>query len=291
MKRIAGLLIILGYGWAFGNGFSTLKLHGNARTAGMGLTTAVWLKDGASLNANPSGFAFYSGREIQFTFHRWVEDVNSAQVAMGWCRNGRGLGFHVLYTGIGGIEHRVQPTPEPVGVFSSHELETGFSFGLRLTDHLGIGATVRGLYEKIFISEAWGVAVDMAATVSPWGKNLFLSALVQNIGWTQDLMEEPVSLPLMLRAGIGWMHESKAGGWKIAMEMVKEKEFPVHLHSGVEYSYRDALFLRLGYQSGYDTRNISAGTGFKWGAYSLDYAYIPLSIFSDSHRISFSYTW
>jgi hypothetical protein len=63
-----------------------------------------------------------------------------------------------------------------------------------------------------------------------------------------------------------------------------------HLNLGVEADYDRTLFVRLGYQTGYDTRGFSAGIGASYSLLRFDYAVTPWSEgFGLAHTASLSF--
>lgn len=45
---------------------------------------------------------------------------------------------------------------------------------------------------------------------------------------------------------------------------------------GVELEYKHAFAMRAGYQTGYDTKNFSAGVGVRYSVFQVDYAFMPV---------------
>jgi hypothetical protein len=60
---------------------------------------------------------------------------------------------------------------------------------------------------------------------------------------------------------------------------------------GLEYWLLNSLALRGGYQLGYDGGDLSAGAGFRFGGFGLDYAFVPYSVLGNSHRVSVNYAF
>ena len=66
----------------------------------------------------------------------------------------------------------------------------------------------------------------------------------------------------------------------------------MHVNLGGEAGYKDFIFLRAGYQSGFENKNISTGIGLKYKGICLDYAFVPHSSsfgISNSLSIGFSF--
>ena len=56
---------------------------------------------------------------------------------------------------------------------------------------------------------------------------------------------------------------------------------------GLEYEVADWLAVRLGYQTGYEIKDVHLGVGMKFSRYRLDYGYVPLQMnFGSGHRLS-----
>lgn len=293
MKRsILFLLILFLHGIVMGNGFSSLKIGAEARSTGLGMAGTTLL-DGASGGFwNPASFADRRGAGVMFSLHRWVEDIRSQVLGFGWSNGGTGFGIYLLYTDVGEIEHRLEPSPTPLGTFTSHELVFGLSYGTTLWQGLRVGLTVKGLYEKIYVSEAWGVAGDLGVLWLAWEERIRIGGVIQNIGKTSKLEDEPVDLPLVGRLGVGVPFRVLGGDWIAVVDGVKERGFPWHMHAGIEFGYRKMLFLRVGYQSGYDIKDMTCGLGFSWKNIRLDYGYQPIGGgLGDAHRLSFRIGW
>jgi hypothetical protein len=182
-----------------------------------------------------------------------------------------------------------RPTPEPIGTFSAHEWSAGISYGRRIVGSVSAGMTFKLLHERIFIHEATGWGIDLGASGN-WS-GFQIAGTVQNLGRTGKLNHESIDLPLTARLGLGRFFESGFGRFWTVTEAVARKSEHVHLHAGVEFDWR-GLALRMGYQTGYDTRGMTAGLGLSWGRTKVDYAYMPFgSGLGDSHRFSVGLTW
>jgi hypothetical protein len=274
---------------AAASGFRTLDLGADARSASLGLTS-LSADPGANGYWNPAGLVA-AGNQTVIGMHRWFEDVQSGFLGIGMGNGRQGFGFNVLYTGIGGMEYRLdQPTPEPIGTFSAHEWSAGVSYGRIISGSVSAGMTFKLLHERIFIHETTGWGIDLGAA-GAWN-GFQIAGTIQNIGRTGKLNQESIDLPLTARIGVGRFFGSSSLGrfWTVAEAVARESE-PVHLHAGVEYDWR-GLALRMGYQTGYDTRGLTAGLGLAWGRTKIDYAYMPFSSgLGDSHRFSVGLTW
>ena len=52
----------------------------------------------------------------------------------------------------------------------------------------------------------------------------------------------------------------------------------IHLNFGGDIVYDQIIALRLGYQTGYESKDFTGGIGLMWGNLRFDYAYLPFSL-------------
>lgn len=294
MKKLLSIILILtlSVSVVFAEGFPSLKMAGTARSEAMGFAYTTVVNDGSAGFWNPAGLMQIPRRDAVISVHRWIQDVRSEFAGFGWKGQKNGWGFHILYTDAGEIEQRTVPSPTPISTFSAHELIAGISYSRKILPGLDVGMTGKFLYEKIYIEEAVGWALDFGFLYSIWENGPRLGGVLQNLGKTNALRDEEIELPMTGRFGVSYVLNIINGVWTIAVDGVKEKGFPFHVHSGIEYTWKKMLSLRFGYQSGYDTRDISAGLGVYIGRYRLGYSYMPLGLgLGDSHRFSFGIGW
>ncbi len=60
---------------------------------------------------------------------------------------------------------------------------------------------------------------------------------------------------------------------------------------GAEYWLLNSMALRGGYEFGYDLSGLTAGAGFRYQNFEVDYAFVPYSVLGNSHRLSASYAF
>jgi hypothetical protein len=273
-------------------GFSSLKLGVDARSGGLGMAYTALSTDGSAGYWNPAGLAAISGQDLILSHLRWIQDVNSSFVGFGWSKGKSGFGCHILYTEIPGIEQRTVPSPEPLSIFSAYELAAGLSYGRQIRPNMRMGLTLKFLYEKIYIEEAVGFAGDLGLQWDVTDFGLRLGAVIQNIGKSNKLRDESIPLPLLGKIGASIPLSGLGGQWIFATDAVYEKGDIFHLFGGCEYVWRQVFSFRLGYQTGYDSRNITGGIGFVWKKYRLDYHFMPLTGgLGDSHQLSVGLTF
>ncbi len=280
------LFILLSYGRAQADGFSSFKMGPDARAGAMGYASVAFAQKSAACFWNPAGLASGEGAEFQFSMHRWVADVQSSFLSAAWGKGRSGFGAHLIFSSVGDIEYRDKPSPAPLFTFSAYDLIAGLSYARMLGPRMSLGASVKVMYEKIYIHEAMGVACDLGAVWSVWENGLRLGGTVQNLGTMGKLNEENIELPLTGRIGAAMPFRVWDLGCAAVLDLVKERGFPVHVHGGLETVW-SILYFRVGYQTGFATRSWTGGVGLSWKAWRIDYGYMPLGMgLGDSHRIT-----
>lgn len=294
MKQIISFFVLymLCCSTVLGSGFPSLKLGTDAQSTAMGFTGTAGVKNGASSYWNPASLTFITGRKLLFSYHSWIQDVKSQFIGFGYGLPQYGFGVYLLYTEVGGIEHRIIPTPDPLGTFSNHEMVVGLSYAHHIGQSVSAGLSLKMYYQKLFIEESTGFGADIGFLWVLWKEGLRVGGVVQNVGQTAMLKDESTDLPLLIKVGVAIPFSIWNGRLTGILDGILEKDYPFYLHSGIEYGWQDLLFLRLGYQSGYEIRWITAGLGVGWQSYRLDYSYVPLrSGLGDSHRLSLGFEW
>lgn len=120
--------------------------------------------------------------------------------------------------------------------------------------------------------------------------SLGVGVAVQNIGTKLKFEEEGDPLPLTIRAGSAYfMSFGKEHSLAVAVEAVKPNDNGFRGNVGVEYWYKEIFALRSGYKIGYDLDGFTAGVGFNWKGYGLDYGWGMMATkMGDNHRVSFT---
>jgi hypothetical protein len=271
----------------FCGGFSTLMLGVGARGTGMGMAYTAIANDASGGFWNPAGLLVSKKGDFLFSVHRWIQGVQGGFLALEWGRETRKFGIQMLYMEVSDIEHRIGPSPDPLSTFSAHEIITGFSYALRLRKNFSMGLTLKLFYEKIYIEEALGFGGDIGFLWEIQKGGLRLGGVMQNIGKTDRLKTESIPLPLVGKLGAAYPIQLFRNQCILAVDLVQEKDMPFHVHAGCEFNWQEMLCLRFGYQTGYETRRLTAGLGVALKGYRLDYSYMPLlQGLGDSHRFS-----
>ncbi|MFZ2324292.1 MAG: PorV/PorQ family protein [Ignavibacteriaceae bacterium] len=265
---------------AGGTGLSFLKFGYGARNIAMGDAGTVLSNDLTALFYNPAKLASTDKSEVMFMHNEWVQDVSSEVIGVKtelWDIP-FAVGFNV--SSVNGIEYREIPG-DPISKFDANYFFGSLSTGFFITDEISFGTTVKYLYEGLLNDEASGYGIDFGANYLTPVKGLTVSAAIKNIGSMNAFRFESTKLPTELRLGGAYTTNLNDSEFDITVGGEYQNYFTpneTHFNFGGEVLYKKLLAARAGYQTGYDSRDFTAGIGLIWGSLKFDYAFLPFSL-------------
>ena len=275
------LLSSLSLAQSAGNsGLAFLKFGFGARNIAMGDAGSTASNDLSAMYYNPSRLVSLVGNEVMFMHNEWIQDVRSEVGGIKW--NIFSLPFAVGFnvTTVSGIEVRDKPG-DPVSKFNANYFFGSLSSGFTVIEDLDFGATIKYLYEGILNDESTGFGFDFGLNYLTPVKGLTASAVIKNIGSMNELRIEKTKLPSELRFGGAYNFglETAKLAFILAAEFQKYLDTDdIHINGGGEIIYNQTFAARVGYQSGYESRDFTGGVGIMWSNFRLDYAYMPFSL-------------
>jgi hypothetical protein len=279
---------------------SITLLHSQGTSTGAGSLQLPFLADGAalaeshaagrvgigSMNVNPALLWGSSSAEVRFTHSQWMADVRSQVLAAIIPSSDVVVGIALTNTSIPDVQIRETPGAA-IGSFAAHAFSARLTGALAISEELALGVTGKYLFEKIYVDQSTGFALDAGITYHSADLPVDVGAALTNIGSMNAFRSEDVQIPMALKIGIAREIDLLGINANVFAAYSNELRISVsHVHAGIELDYSHALFLRAGYVSGYESRSVSAGLGVTYGFLRIDYSYIPFSYLQDSHCIS-----
>jgi hypothetical protein len=192
----------------------------------------------------------------------------------------------------GDIEETTYEHPLGTGrTFGVQEYALALSYGRNLTDRFSVGVTLKFIDELYEDERASGWAADVGTNYDTGFRNFKISMVITNFGPDMTFLRESHPLPINFKFGAaidvlsGERHRATLAleGWHPSDNLEK-------YNAGLEYSYDDRYFLRIGERFNYDITGLSVGGGlrlpFKSTELRLDYAYRDMGLLEDAHRFS-----
>lgn len=275
-------------------GKSGLKflLSYDSRLTSLGESFTTNSEGASAILGNPSGLLTKGKTNLELGIKQYIQNVSTQfLLAQTNINENMAIGFHILNTGVPDIEIRTRPGG-PEGYFSSQDLSTGLSFAYLLLSDLKVGITAKYLYEKIFIDENSGFGIDFGANYKV-SNEINLGCSFNNLGKMSKLKYNSTTLPATISIGSSYiLHIPEINSKSIFILDIHDNIFDdmLHMSIGAEINYGDLISLRLGYITGYETKDFTAGIGIKYKFLNLDYSYVPFSMsFGDSHTITLGF--
>lgn len=265
------------------SGLSFLKFGFGARNIAMGDAGNSASNDLTALFYNPARLSLIDNNEVLFMHNQWIQDVNSEVFGIKWEMFGLPLAAGFNYTAVNDIEIRTRPTsPEyPVPTFDAKYFFGSLSTGFNVAKGIAAGTTVRYLYEGLLNDEANGWGFDLGVYYTSPINGLTFSSVIKNIGSMDALRNEATKLPTDFRLGSAYNFVIESA----KLDFVAVGEFQkyldtddIHFNLGGDVVYDRIFALRLGYQTGYESKGFTGGVGLMWGSLRFDYAYMPFSL-------------
>lgn len=281
---------------AFARGAGTssaaiLKIDNGARPMAMGGAFCAVSDDVNAIQYNPAGLNQLRRNEVMATHNEWFEGVRSEFLGIGvtlteWWS----LGMSVNYLYATGLIRRdlYTATLEGSGEFGGYTGVASFAAATKLNDEVSAGFGVKVIQESVDKEKAVGYAADLGVLYRITKFKFGVSA--SNLGTKIKLAEDSFPLPVTIRAGAAY--SGLVDNLLIALDVNKPLDNEIGVFAGAEYWIIKRIALRAGYRSNVDKNlghGVSAGLGFGYDNFQLDYSYLPFGDFGDTHRISLNY--
>jgi len=195
-----------------------------------------------------------------------------------------------------------------------------------LTDRFSIGTTIKYIREQIWHSSATATAFDIGVLFTTPYEALRLGASMSNFGPKMQMggrdiifsvdpdqsqegnvevvnteyMLDRFPLPLLFRVGLAWDAVSTADHRVVVTtDTATPNDNNQYVNSGMEYSFRELLALRVGYRNQFER---DGEQGLTWGVglnmrvdrstrVSFDYAYADFGRLEQTHWYTFNMTF
>jgi hypothetical protein len=284
-----------------------LKLETGTRAIGMGGAYTAVGNGISGVPYNPASIAFIENQEVFLSQTQYVADITYN--VLGYGRNMSGtdfVGLHIFALDSGAMDRTTEDEPDGTGEqFKVTGICIRGTYARRITDRLRIGFTGKFIREDIYTAYMQTFAFDIGSNFNTGIYGFVLGMSVTNLGpeakyggegleielteeWTQNgnLSKITESFPLPMTFRLGFMNEiigpdsefikNRNHRLLVAMDGINSRDFTLYGAVGVEYSWKDIAYVRLGNRLGHDTAKWSVGGGFNIDTGSLsvglDYA-------------------
>ena len=301
--------------------FQFLKIDAGARGVGMGGTFVAVANDVSALYWNPAGLAQVEENQILATHTNYVVDIQHEFLAASYhLSSNDAVGFSVTSLHTDDMEITTETQPFGTGrYFSFGDLAFGATYSRKMTDQFSFGITIRYVEETLDILKMRGVVADIgtyywtglgtsrfAVVVSNFGGDVAPTGDVTQYSGETISSFQSFSPPTRFKLGFAmepfdWQDQRLT----TSLELNHPNDNAENIHLGLEYGYRERLFLRAGVkrtigesllgadESGASDLAFGAGVVMPVGAnrITVDYAFANFNALGSVHMFSVGVTY
>lgn len=307
-------------------GMQFLKLGVDARAIGMGEAYTAVTDDISSVYWNPAGLAPSFQNQVFVSHTNWPANIMQ-EFAAGTYTNGVStLALYGTVLHMDDLEVTDEDAFEHTGeYFTNSSLAFGVNFAQQFTNKFSAGIGAKYLRENLYEYSVNSYAFDLGSMYNTGWKNVKIGMALKNFGpdiryrvdnddddqtdedpfdlfdndgdgaVDEDSPELESKIPMHFSLGIsGDLMRTDSSHWIASAQLDNVIDRMETWNIGTEYKMGN-LFLRGGYQLGYDTNGYSAGIGWQvptsLGIFNIDYAYTDMGYLTENmingaHRVS-----
>jgi len=270
-----------------------LKIPYSARPAAMGEAFTAVSDDESAFVYNPAGTAQALQVQLSATHIEWFQGITLEHLG-GIGAVGEGtFGAGVTWLDAGPLERteRIANTSDSLanysdlGSFTPYDLAVDLAWAWQPLPHWNAGIGAKLVEQAIDSSNGWGANIDLGLQrTGLWGW-LDAGAVVQNLGTSIAVGSTSYSQPLDFRGGLAGRFFSRR--LTLAADLVVPVDNSMIPSVGAEWWVAQPLALRAGWMGGYASQP-TAGLGFRFSIFQLDYAWQPFTELGDTNRLTAS---
>lgn len=288
------------------SGMQWLSIPVGARAAAMGGAYTAIANDASSIFWNPAGVALTNGGNFFLSQTKWIADINVNAGALTYDAGQWGF-FSATFASVDwGVFHGTRRAEtsagfEETGTFSPTDWAAGIGYARRVTDRFSIGGHLRYLHENLgsnlegeigagteYTAEMSLFAFDFGTIYYTGFKDLRLAMSLQNFSQEKKYRIDHFPLPLTFKFGVAMdmtslLAAESPHSLTLSVDAIHPRDYTERLNFGLEYGFKNIVFLRGGYKTNYDEEDFTVGGGLHYEtgslALGLDYGYLQFQHF------------
>ncbi|HAP02183.1 MAG TPA: hypothetical protein DCQ93_09700 [Bacteroidetes bacterium] len=293
-------------------GFQFLKNIPDARAAAMGGAIIAEVNDPSAMHWNPAGITKVDTQHFHFMAAQssFLAGLNQQLVGGVYRKNSEtffGLSYIGFYTPMMNYTTEFQPTGTGQ-TFRAYDMALGVTLGRVLTSNFSFGITAKYLRESFSEVRTQSGVMDFGFQYEVGKANTRFAVCINNFGFTAEPRGtvisttlngvdtisgfEKIAAPAVFRLGIACdLMKKKENRITIAGQLNHPTDNNETVSLGGEYSWKENLFARTGYEFGQDEGGLPCfgfGVKFKrrFGIVQLDYGFSNKKSLGDIHRLT-----
>lgn len=302
---------ILGGQRAGTSAFTFLKIGVGARALGMGGAYIPVANDATTLFWNPAGLVqIAEKRSITADHNEWVAGIQHENLGIVWQFGGiYGIGLSASALHMDPMEITTEYQPGGTGAYFNYgDVMAGLSFAMKMTDRFSFGITGKLVDEQLAEHHMVNTLFDLGTYYYTGFQQLRFAVALVNFGTpaapkgeytytdVNDIQQtEPYAdfaPPTIFRLGIAneWLNSPHAQ-FTTSVQLNHPVDNAENISWGAEFSVKEMLYLRGGYQSNMDVETWSVGLGIHLAMLQVDYAYTDMRDWNNAQRFSLGWAF
>ena len=293
--------------------FQFLKVYPGARANAMSGAFCTLADNSEALFWNPAGIARINDFDATFNYISWVLDIKHFAFSAAYNLGDWGVvGLHGIMTDVGVIE---ETRVDMIGVgglvngmfnpgltgntFEPASMVIGLSYAQSLTDRFSFGVTVKYVQENLIYQKADAFVFDGGFLFDTRYKSIVIGASIRQFGPEVKFIDKNYPLPQTFNIGVSahlfspedpLISTIEDHSLLFSYDIIQPRDYDQMHSMGLEYSFKDMIFLRGGYTFNSDQEGLSAGVGLNVDKYRVDYSFSDYGEYLDSvHRITIGF--
>ena len=161
-----------------------LKIEPSARASALGNAGSALFGEATALFYNPASLGRLNKLDAQFTYNKWLADINYNYAVAAVPVSGIGT-LALQMTSLNSGEMDVRTVEQPLGTgerFSVTNFALGFGYGIMLTDRVSVGLQATYIQESIWHSTLTALAFNIGVQYQVEVDGLTIGAALINFG-------------------------------------------------------------------------------------------------------------
>jgi long-subunit fatty acid transport protein len=283
-----------------------LKIGVGARATAMADAFTAIADDASALYWNPAGLVYSKRNEIIFAHNEWVADIKHEFVGA-FYKFSENDAIGVSVTALHMDDMPVTTEFQPTGTgeyFTVGDIGITLSYSRKMTSQFSFGGSVRYIEQTMAELKMRGLMIDLgtlywtglgttrfAVAITNFGNELQPEGEVVLLSGKTKSDWQSFSPPTMFRIGFAFeplmtdIHRITG-----SVQLNHPNDNSENVSFGVEYAWRNILFLRGGYKLNVEEQDFTAGAGVQLplgiADVAFEYAYANFARLGSSHRLS-----
>lgn len=287
------------------SGSDFLKIPRSARAIALGESYTAVIDDPTAIDYNPAALNTINNIAIAMMYQSWIDNSYGLNLAGGYRIRDIVIGASVYWFNYGGLTEydyygiqSGQYNPNDLNIKAAVSIDSGILFDM--LRGLSFGASLSVIDRNLINESLWGFSFDAGINYKTTIGKIFnisdpymletfgklpvnAGFAVQNIGFAADTVT-----PVKFSGGLA---ASLFPDFILSLDLSKDVyNTPWMFKMGAEYTFLEMISLRLGFNLGKDTGNLSMGLGIRYpmlfNTLRFDYAFTPLGILGNNHNFS-----